>query len=293
MNPIFRAAENKASLDTLYQACIARLEAIYGSPNVACFLHRMEGWTVSLNMRADDLESFLDEGRHRNVYMKVEGALKDERSLSGESRDYMPFEAALRIDQAAWYDRRKAYRSAVEREMDLKYGALCAEGNGLQYYGPLTVFLHRAAVDSYDNVFIVKTDSLCYVNAENVFDVAAFSQDLALRENVLQLALVKHETELLDSCDRAMQKHCYAFSLEDRCYLEVQIYDDIKIEDAREVRWSKTLADEMVDVGRRKLNGMINFKDTKDELLWLKYREHQRIFKKIRKLSKEIIIFDA
>ncbi len=232
-----------------------------------------------MNMRADDLDSLLEKGYHRNIYSKLADELEDLVEISGYSSEIPTVFQAMENDQPGWYPKRMAYYHRIESEARIKYGAVCAEGNGATYYGPFTVLLKRDAVQCFQEAFFLRTDSLFYVGEDFSFDEKEFKVDLAMKDNVLQLGVVKHEVEIESGCATAMEKHCFALDSIERSYIEAQIMDPVKALDIGEVRWSVATQNQMEEIPKRKLNGKIDFRNDRDALDILIYERFKKIHK--------------
>jgi hypothetical protein len=291
LNPNDLAHANRDALKDKYEIACERLRKGGNEASRQEFEERLASWTVSMNMRADDLDSLLEKGYHRNIYSKLADELEDLVEISGYSSEIPTVFQAMENDQPGWYPKRMAYYDRIESEARIKYGAVCAEGNGATYYGPFTVLLKRDAVQCFQEAFFLRTDSLFYVGEDFSFDENEFKVDLAVIDNVLQLGVVKHEVDIESGCETAMEKLCFALDSIERSYIEAQIMDPVKALDIGEVRWSVATQNQMEEIPKRKLNGKIDFRNDRDALDILIYERFKRIHKKVRNLGLKFTVY--
>jgi hypothetical protein len=228
VNAVQLAEKNRFALKALYVDVCRRLQTSGKQGELDDFEAHLALWTVSMNMWDDDMAMFLEKGYHRNIVHKSQADREAFAWLGGDLGDVPSLEQSMADNDPNWFPKRNAYRQSIENEENFKYGALFIEGEALGKYGHYAVILEKTYVNEYVEMFLVKRDSLEYVNESFAFDLKTFCGDLACKDNVHELIVVKHEEDLLQNCSQALSRLCYANSNEDRSYLEAQINDEVR-----------------------------------------------------------------
>lgn len=144
------------------------------------FLTWVQGhWLLSINMRDKELTGFLTEGKYKNVYEINENRAEDIKEHLGE-----------------FHKPRLAFDSRFVDGEKFTYLALYLGGKGTQF-GSFCVVFTRKEVEGYATLAFIKGDSLnYYIDVDGRVNLTELSTDMANRECVHLLALLKHETEI-------------------------------------------------------------------------------------------------
>lgn len=276
------AEANRDRLKGQFDAACHRLDAAGKRGELDEFLRQISEWTVSMNMRGDDLDAFIDLGYHRNVVHKTVDEWTAYQELGGDPHRVPLPEESMALNDPGWFPRRSAYRDLIHNEENFKYGAFYAGGEGLAKYGQYVVVLRREKVQGYQYVCVLREDSLLYVDAGNQVDTQRFERELARKDNAHELAVVKHEQDLMRGCRAALARLCYAHSDTDRSYLEVQIEDEVTRDHIGRIRIIPSYRRELMDIAEAKLKAMYNLGQAKDRDELGHWTKFQRLNKKAR-----------
>ncbi len=141
-----------------------------------------EQWLLSLNMKDKALNGFLTEGEYKNVYSLTENRVEEMKRQLGK-----------------FYKPRLVFDACFVDGEKLKYMALNLGGMGTKF-GPFCVVLKREVSAGYITLAFIKEDSLIqYIDDKGRVKLSELSGDLANRDCVHLLALLKHEKEMESS----------------------------------------------------------------------------------------------
>lgn len=281
------AEDNRTFLKAQFDAVCQRLTDAGHMASLDAFLYHLSSWTVSMNMWSDDLESFIDFG-HRNIVHKTMDDLASANDLGIDNSMLPVLDEAMERMDPAWYPKRNAYRSVIEGEEEFKYGALFVQGEALAKYGPYQVELRRDAVSNYLKLFVLKEDSLAYVDASPQLDIQKFKLDISCRDNAHELAVVKHEADLAQGFMQAKTNLCFAISDAERSYLEVQIEDPVIWDDVSALAVTKKYHQELQQIVVDKVSRHFHMDKAEDREKSGKWLAYKRIKGKISKFGMKI-----
>jgi len=175
-------------------------------------------WTISINMRSFALTNFLIAGAYMNVYERKKEIKKHLKRFKLET----PVEEAIRKHLGSYYKSRTTFDRMFENGEKFKYGALTIGGLGLREFGEYCVVIKRKQSKDYVSLAFIKKESLDYVDGDQL-DIKRLRQDVADRESVHFLAVLKHEGDIKSiPADEWASLIC-----RDGCYIEAVTADDI------------------------------------------------------------------
>lgn len=102
---------------------------------------------------------------------------------------------AIKKHLGCYYKSRTVFDQTFKDGENFIYGALNIGGMGLPEYGRFCVVLQRKQIEAYSSVAFIKNESIDYVENNGV-NFQKLSQDIANREYVPLLALLKHESDI-------------------------------------------------------------------------------------------------
>ena len=287
-NAIVLAEANRAQLHQQYDAACKRLADAHKQIELDEFLFQIALWTVSMNMREDDLAFFLELGWHRNIVHKTVDEREAYLQLGGSRAQIPSLQATMELNDPKWYPKRIAYRATIQNEENFKYGALYAGGEGLSKYGHYTVILKRDAVQTYTEMLILWEDSLMYVDKDYIFDELRYAGGLACKDNSQELAVVKHESDLYAGCSQAISRLCYANTDADRSYLEIQVGDPVLASHIDRIRMNSSFQRELLKIAEEKFCAKFDFSKAQDRGEVNHWTKYQQLSIKVRTLGLEI-----
>ena len=232
MNVFDLANQNSDSLRTRYEL----LKENYADQNdldmLSDFVQLVKDkWAMSINMRQWVLNNFLIAGKYKNVY-----ELKKERGeeIVKVRQLEIPLEKAIEKHLKGYYKSRVTFDRNFEDGEKFKYGALNIRGLGIKKYGEYCVVIKRQQLEEHSSLAFIKEDSLNYVDNHHV-NIKKLSQDIANRECVHILVILKHENDI----GRIPADKCASMICCDENYIEVITKDEILNSHIESVRMSK------------------------------------------------------
>ena len=233
MNIFDMADQNSHNLKNRY----SQLEERYGAQNDLNALREFvrfvkDKWTLSINMRQGMLNSFLIAGRYKNIY-------EVKRGVGGELRKVRPLEIseeqAVEKHLKSRYKLRITFDRTFEDGEKFKYGALNIGGLGLKRYGEYCVVIKRKQSKECSVLAFIKEDSLNYYVDGHRVDIEKLSRDIANRECIPILAVLKHENDV----EKFLAGEWAPIICRDESYIEAITTDDILNNHIGSVRMSK------------------------------------------------------
>ena len=194
MNIFDMADDNSDSLRTRYNSLRSKYET-QGNLGILDEFAKLvrDEWTVSINMDLLAIYDFLESGRCKNAH-EVKKELAEELEEHG-TLEVPPLEEALKGHFKSYYKPRTVFDRTAENGEKFKYSALNIGGLGAYKYGEFCVVLERRQVEKYPSLAFIKEDSLRYVRS-NIVDNSRLGQDIANRECVHFLVVLKHQGDI-------------------------------------------------------------------------------------------------
>lgn len=189
-------------------------------------------WTISINMKPSDLLKFLSSGRYKNEY---EVAISDVEMMKKMGGPDVSVKQLRKKRLKSYYESRTKFNRVFEGGERFKYGALNIGGLGPKKYGSYCVVIKRERSKEFSVLAFIKEDSLnSYVDGGHA-DIERLKPDVANRECVHILAVIKHGTDAVG----LSANECASMICCDEHYIEAITTDDILNKHINSVRTSK------------------------------------------------------
>jgi hypothetical protein len=242
-------------------------------------------WTLSINMHDRALFEVLDSGKYANVYelkdnqaeqlMKV-GKLADSSAKSAK-------EEAVRKHLKGFYERRKVFDSSISKGEKARYAALNIGGVGTTGYGRYCIIISREKADRFKKLGFIKTDSAVNYVDNGCLLLDKLSRDLANKECVDTLAILKHENEI----DRVSSDKWPRMVCNDTKNIEAVTLDNFLRSHIKCVRIDKKNYNEIY------LDSLVKlFNSELTEVEQLRLALVKKVFKELKKRGIELEIID-
>ncbi len=280
------ADQNSTNLNGCYEQLRANCEAQCNTRTLdVCKNLVQDEWRISLNMSLDALHNFcyLTE-RYKNVYrLKKDQAEELVKLMQSE----IPIDVGLAIKKhlGRYSKSRTVFDQTFKDGKNFTSGALNIGGMGLLEYGRFCVVLQRNQIEAYSSVAFIKNESLDYVE-DNGVDYNKLSQDLANREFVPLLTLLKHEEDI--DAKRPIEEWPYRICCDAR-FIEAITKDEILNSHIESVRISRKDYEQYL-----KYKNKVYISEAKrDERLQLELFEAIQKYCKMKKIELKVIEDDG
>ncbi|HLP62752.1 MAG TPA: hypothetical protein VK186_28195 [Candidatus Deferrimicrobium sp.] len=279
------AAANKERLEAQYQI-IKEKSCRNKSDLLENFGSKVKNeWNLSINMADRVLSEVLDSGKYMNVYelkdnqaeqLVNEGKLDDSIAKSAK-------EEAVRKHLKKHAEGRKIFDSSIGKGEKARYAALNIGGMGTTGYGRYCIVLNREKADKYKRLAFIKEDSAVNYVDNGCLLLDKLSRDLANKEFVDILALLKHESEI----DHVAPDKWHRMVCNDTRNIEAITLDDILRSHIKCVRIDKTSYNEIYMDSLVKI-----FNSELTEVEQYRLVLVKKIFKELKKRGIELEIID-
>jgi hypothetical protein len=190
-----------------------------------------ENWTLSINLKLSEINSFLISGIYQNMYQVIEDDLLE---LKRERGVDISKEEAARNRMGIFFEKRKIFENQFEESDRFIYASLNVGGIGLKKYGEFSLITHKKEVKKISSCAFLKKESISYVNNGKV-NIEQLKHDTANRETVHLLTAIKNEKDL----PRTAKKNWPKMVCHEKNYIEAVTADEISIKHISTVRMSK------------------------------------------------------
>lgn len=236
-----------------------------------------KNWSVSINLKQSEINSFLISGAYRNMYGIIDEDLNELRSAHDAD---ISREEAAKNRMGIYYGKRKIFEDHFKNSDRFIYAAFNTGGPGLKKYGDFCLIIHRKEVETFCSCTFLKKESISYVS-DNTLNVGRLKRDTAGRKSIHFLTAVKHEKEIADTPEKKWPKMICS----EKSYIEAVTADEISIGQIDALRLSKDSYEQYYNY----LYKLYSYQLEESEKIYLRtFKDMLKLLEKNR-INKEII----
>lgn len=192
------AAANKEQLESQYKI-IKEKSSLDKSNRLETFGAWIKNdWNLSINMSDWALSEFLNSGKCMNVYelkdnqarQLIKEGILDDANIESAKED------AIRKHLKNFYEGRKIFDSSIIKGEKARYAALNMGGSGTTKYGRYCTVIKKEKAEGYKRLAFIKEDSAVNYIDNGYLLLDKLKQDVANKECVDILAIIKHKDNL-------------------------------------------------------------------------------------------------